>query len=124
MTFCTAFSCMDGRIQLPVIEYLQKRFKVKYVDMITEPGASRILAEEKDVRLTDSVFRSIEISVDKHKSSGIAVVGHYDCAGNPVSKEKQLLQLQKSADEITKKYPHIPVVKLWVNEHWQVQEID
>ena len=32
MKFCTAVTCMDGRIQLPVIAYLQKRFNAEYVD--------------------------------------------------------------------------------------------
>lgn len=37
---------MDGRVQLPVIKYLQDRFKVQYVDTITEPGPNLILAEQ------------------------------------------------------------------------------
>ncbi|MHC5086790.1 MAG: carbonic anhydrase, partial [Planctomycetota bacterium] len=27
MSFCTAINCMDGRVQLPVIPFLQNRFK-------------------------------------------------------------------------------------------------
>lgn len=38
MKFCTAINCMDGRVQLPVINYLKKHFKVNYVGSITEPG--------------------------------------------------------------------------------------
>ena len=38
MSFCTAINCMDGRVQLPVIRFLQERFKVDYVDVISEPG--------------------------------------------------------------------------------------
>jgi len=38
MIFCTAVNCMDGRVQLPVINYLKERFSANYVDMITEPG--------------------------------------------------------------------------------------
>ena len=34
ITFATAINCMDGRVQIPVIEYLKKEFKVDYVDMI------------------------------------------------------------------------------------------
>ncbi|MGI9568583.1 MAG: carbonic anhydrase, partial [Desulfobulbia bacterium] len=34
MRFCSVISCMDGRVQLPVIRYLQKRFNVDYVDSI------------------------------------------------------------------------------------------
>ncbi|MHA1252503.1 MAG: carbonic anhydrase, partial [Candidatus Helarchaeota archaeon] len=28
MKFCTVINCMDGRVQIPVINYLRKRFNV------------------------------------------------------------------------------------------------
>jgi len=115
---------MDGRVQLPVQEYLKNRFKVKYTDMITEPGPNGILAEGVDDTVIQSIFDRINISVNKHNSSGIAIVGHHDCAGNPVSKTKQHEQLHQSANVIKEKYPDIPVIKLWVNENWQVHEIE
>ena len=42
MSFCTVVNCMDGRVQLPVIRYLQERFEVPYVDSITEVGPSGV----------------------------------------------------------------------------------
>jgi len=45
MRFCTVINCIDGRIQLPVIEYLKIRFNVEYVDTITEAGPNLILSE-------------------------------------------------------------------------------
>ena len=33
------------------------------------------------------IRRAISISTEKHGSQIIAVVGHYDCAGNPVTRE-------------------------------------
>ena len=45
MSFCTVVNCMDGRVQLPVIRYLQDRIEVLYVDSVTEPGPVRSLAE-------------------------------------------------------------------------------
>ncbi len=38
MSFCTAINCMDGRTQLPVIEFLKNKLSVEYVDTVTEPG--------------------------------------------------------------------------------------
>ena len=87
MKFCTAVTCMDGRIQLPVIEYLQKRFNTKYVDSITEPGPNLILSKQTDSYLVESILTRLKISVEKHKSVGVAIVGHHDCAGNPAKKE-------------------------------------
>ncbi len=32
----------------------------------------------------------VEVSVNKQGSKLMAIVGHYDCAGNPVEEEEQL----------------------------------
>ena len=48
MKFYTVINCMDGRVQLPVIKYLQKRFNVEYVDSITEAGPNLVLSEHKN----------------------------------------------------------------------------
>ena len=74
--FCTVINCMDGRVQMPVIEYLKGHFKVPYVDSITEPGPVRVLAEKTDPILLKSILNRIEISIQKHKSVGIALVAH------------------------------------------------
>jgi len=46
--FATAINCMDGRVQTPVIKWLKNEYKVNYIDMITEPGPNKILAESKE----------------------------------------------------------------------------
>jgi len=46
-SFAAAINCMDGRTQIPVIDYVKRRFRVDHVDMITEPRPIRILAEQK-----------------------------------------------------------------------------
>ena len=51
--FATAINCMDGRAQEPVIEYMKKSYGVDYVDMITEPGPNRILAENKEASIIE-----------------------------------------------------------------------
>jgi len=40
-TFATAINCMDGRAQLPVIEWIKEKQPVGFVDMITEPAQTR-----------------------------------------------------------------------------------
>jgi len=123
MTFCTAINCMDGRVQLPVITYLQNRFSATYVDVITEPGPNHLLANQADPKLVESIFNRVKISVDNHHSGGIAIVGHHDCAGNPASKEEQLVQTEKAAGMLREKYPDIEIIGLWVDENWEVSEI-
>ncbi len=46
--FATAINCMDGRVQIPAIEWLKRRHQIDYVDMITEPGPNKILSENRE----------------------------------------------------------------------------
>ena len=123
MKFCTAITCMDGRIQLPVIAYLQKRFNAKYVDSITEPGPNLILSMQSDSSLVESILTRLKISVEKHMSVGAAVVGHYDCAGNPAKKDEQIQHIEESIRFIQQQYEELEIIGLWVDENWKVQEI-
>ncbi len=123
MTFCTAINCMDGRVQLPVIRYLQQRFGVDYVDTITEPGPNRILAERTNSALVQSILARLNISVEKHGSRGIAVVGHHDCAGNPAFREEQVQHLAQAVEFLRGQYANMEIIGLWVNERWQVEEV-
>ena len=121
--FCTAINCMDGRVQLPVIEYLRKRFGVAYVDSVTEPGPNAILAGGADRQAVESIGRRVRISVEHHRSVGIAVVGHHDCAGNPAAPERQREQTLAAVGYLRGQFPGVPVIGLWVNEAWEVSEI-
>jgi len=123
MSFYTLINCMDGRTQLPVIEYLKKRFKAAYIDSITEPGPVKILAENSNSTLTESIFNRVDISVNKHKSTGIAIVAHFDCVGNPTEDPVQKKQLKTAINVVLGKYPNLPVIGLWVDENWIVSEI-
>ena len=123
MSFCTAINCMDGRAQIPVIEFLQQRFGVDYVDSITEPGPNKILAEQTDSHLLDSIFQRLQISLQKHDSVGLAVVGHADCAGNPVAEEEQAVHTYRAVAYLQGKYGDLEIIGLWVDASWSVSEL-
>ena len=123
MEFCTAINCMDGRVQQPVNNFLQKRFGAENVDTITEAGPNGILAKQEDKATIQSIFKRVEISVNAHKSKGIAIVGHHDCVGNPVGKEEQLAQIRSAIQFLRDKYPRIIIVGLWVDAKWEVEEL-
>ena len=114
---------MDGRIQLPVIRYLQSRFDAAYVDMITEAGPNLILATRRDIGLVESILARVQISVSNHASIGIAVVGHHDCAGNPASKAEQLAHVKGSVTFLRQCYQQLALIGLWVDENWDVSEV-
>jgi carbonic anhydrase len=123
MGFCTAINCMDGRTQLPVNDFMSKIHEVTNVDTITEPGPARILGDEEDPRLVDSILHRVRISVENHDSQGICVVGHHDCAGNPVDKATQLDQISRSVEMLREHFPGLKVIGLWVNEQWVVERV-
>ncbi len=123
MKFCTAVNCMDGRVQLPVIEFLRRRFDAQYVDMITEPGPNLILAAGGDAGRVQSIFARCDISVEKHGSLGIAVAGHHDCAGNPAGTREQLRHIEEAVKILKRRYPHVEVIGLWLDENFNVHEV-
>jgi copper homeostasis protein CutC len=114
---------MDGRIQLPVIKYLQKRFNAEYVDSITEAGVSRILAEGKNTASIQSILKKLKISIEKHNSVGIAVVAHHDCAGNPALKNVKIIHIKKAIQLIRQQCKNMEIIGLWVDENWKAQEV-
>lgn len=121
--FATAINCMDGRTQIPVNEFLRAKYGVDYVDTITEPGPIKFLSENKDEATIASIKSRVHISVAKHGSRYIALVGHYDCAGNPVDRETQRIQTLESAKIVQAWGFDVEIIGLWVDENWQVSEI-
>jgi hypothetical protein len=122
-TFATALNCMDGRVQEPVIKFLKEKFKVDFVDMITEPGMDRILAEGNKKTLTE-IKQKIDISAKKHGSKIVAIIGHIDCAGNPVQKEEHIRHIKRGKEIIESMNFNVKVLGLWVNENWEVEIAD
>jgi hypothetical protein len=122
--FGTAINCMDGRVQMPVTNWLRNQYEVDYVDMITEPGPIKFLAEGEDPLVSASIQRRLEISVNHHNSKLVAIAGHHDCAGNPVAKETQLKQIVTAIKTVEGWNFKVRVIGLWVNENWEVQEVD
>lgn len=119
-TFGTVINCIDGRTQIQVNEFLRKTYNLDFVDTVTEPGPVKILAENLAV---DSIINRVNISVGNHGSKLIAIVAHYDCAGNPVSKETQFEQMEKALQTVRGWNLDVECVGLWVGEDWQVEKI-
>ncbi len=121
--FVTSINCMDGRVQLPVIEFLMEEYNAQYVDMITEPGPNKVLAECQDSDIIDSIKRRVEVSTEKHNSKLIAIVGHYDCGGNPAEEEEQIIQINRAIEKVIPWNENVQVIGLWVDENWKVNKL-
>jgi hypothetical protein len=115
---------MDGRTQEPVITYLKKCFNADYVDMITEAGPNRILSEGTEAGKLAAIEARVRISVEQHSSVGIAVVGHHDCAGNPCEETEQPEHTSAAVQRISRIFPTVPVIGLWVDADWSVHELE
>lgn len=119
--FATALNCIDGRVQNPVSNWIDLHCRVQFVDMITEPGADRVLIEGTRAEIA-AVREKIRFSVEGHKSEAIAVVGHFDCLANPISFEEHKEQIKQSV-EIIRSWDHwVRIVGLYVNE-WNAIDV-
>jgi hypothetical protein len=123
-SFATAINCMDGRTQIPVIEYMKKTCGVDYVDTVTEPGPDGILGDKTNMTLIESIRKRVEISVQKHGSKNVAVIAHHDCAGNPVEPKVHLEQVERAV-ELVRSWGHgCRVFALWLDQHFEVHLVD
>nr|MBN2276687.1 hypothetical protein [candidate division Zixibacteria bacterium] len=123
-TFATAINCMDGRVQLPVINFMKERYKVDHVDKITAQGPIKILSENRDMKIVEAIRERVAISVEQHGSKVIAITGHHDCAGNPVDRGIQLKQLDKTAALVRGWGFKAEIIKLWIDENWEVTPVE
>ena len=113
---------MDGRVQDAVKNYMQENYGVDFVDMITEPGPNKILAENTEVNVIGNIKKCVDVSVNHHGSKVIAVVGHFGCAGNPAEKPEQIEHFKK-AEQVVKDFGFsAEVILLWVEGDWKTVE--
>ena len=88
--FACVINCMDGRVQDAVKNFMQKNYGVDYVDMVTEPGPNKILADASEATIIENIRKRVEVSVHHHGSKVIAIVGHFGCAGIQQKKKNKL----------------------------------
>lgn len=114
--FGTALNCIDGRVQIPVINWIKENFNLDYIDLITEPGMDKVLAQGNFCNIS-RLRDKVNISINAHKSKVIVIVGHYDCAANQVGIKEHYKQIEE-ATEIVRNWnlPVKTVVGLWVDE--------
>ncbi|MFI7549436.1 carbonic anhydrase [Micromonospora sediminimaris] len=102
--FATLLSCIDGRIQRPLDEWVKRHLDVEYLDTITEPGPEALLATTGESRL-DSLLDKVRVSQRAHGSATLVVAAHSDCAGNPVSVAEHHRQLRAGLSRLATRLP-------------------
>lgn len=101
--FVTCLNCIDGRVQLPVIQWIMENYGIEYVDMITAPGMDGILSDNNNN--IDDIQKKIKLSITGHLTSSIFIISHYNCLANPVTSKIHKKQIIKSVKRIKKLYP-------------------
>lgn len=113
---------MDGRAQLPIIKWMQEKYSVPFIDMITEPGPTKVFLHGTDDEI-EKIKDKVIISRDAHGSKSIAVIGHHDCAGNPVSRDVKCRMIEESVEKVKAWGFDMEVIGLYVNENWEVEQV-
>ncbi len=122
MKFATVLTCIDGRVQKPVYDYLAKRFETPWIDTITEPAIVSVLAGGEPQAALSSVLQRLDISISAHGSTELAVVAHHDCAANQIPDATQHQQLRGAFEFLQNRYPSLEIITLWVDDKWAVEE--
>ena len=123
MSFASALSCIDGRIQRPVNDYLRSHFGAEYIDTVTRAGIIKHLTASYD-SATSAIVNDLEASIRAHGSTQIALVAHHECAGNPEDDDTQMAQLSEAVEHFRRRYPDSDVIGLWLGEGWAITQVD
>jgi hypothetical protein len=122
--FGTAINCIDGRTQEVVIDRMKQDFNIDGVDMVTFPGVDGIFSnEQRPEEMIEHMRSAVSISIEKHGSRVIAVVGHHDCAGNPGDKEHHYVHIRSAMHEVSSWNFPAQVVGFYVNEKREIEQV-
>ena len=119
-TFATAITCIDGRVQRPVTDWVKLQFNVHHVDLITEPGPDKVLSSGPQ-QMVEDMMRKVAFSVRHHFSEVVVVSGHDTCAANAVSKEEHVEQILDGVEKILSYRLKVRVLGIWVDEWGSVE---
>ena len=119
--FATAITCIDGRVQQPVADWMKLHMNVEYVDLVTEPGPDKVISEGSTY-VVDEIVRKAKFSVQHHASPVVALCGHHDCAANHATKEEHIEQIREGVRVLLSYQINVRILGLWLNE-WNSVEL-
>ena len=122
--FGTAINCIDGRTQEPVIDFMKQEYGIDGVDMVTFPGVDGVISSLGNFNTIALIRNAVSISIEKHGSRIIAIVGHFDCAGNPGNREHHYAHIRKAVQQVSSWNFDAKIVGFYVNDKWQIEEVN
>jgi carbonic anhydrase len=118
--FATAITCIDGRVQQPIVDWMKLHTNVHYVDLITEPGPDKLVSSESPA--VDEVVRKVSFSIHHHASTVVALTGHHDCAANAGDKDDHIEQILAGIRVLLSYNLNVRILGLWLSE-WNSVEL-
>ncbi len=121
--FAAGVTCIDGRFQEPLTEWVRERFAVPYVDLVTSPGVAASLAAGDPV-IVDEVVRELGPSLTVHRAAGVVVAAHEGCAADPSDVATQEAGLHEALATLGARLPaDRPLVAVHLRADGRVVEI-
>lgn len=121
-TFAAVISCVDGRVQPPLSQWMRARSGVEYIDTITVPGPDLVLTRGV-ADVVAGLRQSLVISVTAHGTSVVAVAGHTDCAAFPATADEHRQAISRAVQVVASWGLPVHIVGLWLNTQWQVEMV-
>jgi len=124
-SFATCLDCADGRTKEPVLAWARKNIGVRWIDLLTRVGMDGSLLLDLHPVIMKDLRTQLGILLEKHHSKHVLIVGHCECAGNPVSEEEHRTCIKRAVDLVCSwNLPEgIEVVGLLVNPAWEVKVV-
>lgn len=113
-TFGAALTCIDGRITGLVVDRLRTTWGVDHVDVVTTPGP-----ETPSALAAPHLWDALQVSVDRHGTHEVAVVGHTDCAANPAADDDRRRQIRDAVAVARTRLPGTTVTGWLAHTHEQ-----
>lgn len=122
MSRCIVVNCVDGRAQLPVIEFIKREYGVSF-DIITEWNPAYVLAERNTSVEARSIMEKIQLLIKNNNISVLAIASHRGCADDCESGASCSRQLNLSVQYVAKHFPEQKVIGLWVDANGSAKEV-
>jgi carbonic anhydrase len=119
-TFATCLSCIDGRVAMPVTQFIKDKHGVAFVDYITEAGMDGFIFQPGAL---EGILRKVDFSFKNHRSSILYIVGHTECSGNIVDDEQHKKDILAAVERLKRLRPSVAVGGLFVDKEWKASPV-
>lgn len=119
--FALALNCVDGRVQWPLLRWIDDALALDRVDTITLPGPDGTLldgGEEKDRARHHAAFLA-----ERRHHECVIVAGHHDCLGNPVDDAEHRRQIERAAGVVHDWALCPRTLGVWIDHRWRVRVV-